>query len=287
MIIPTHDRPELLIRALSSVLDQTHQRLEIIVVDDASKENAGPLVESLHDDRIIFLRHERAQGPSASRNDGIAIANGEYIAFLDDDDEWLPRRISDQLEDLEKKGWQYKVGYCQGEIYDESKGTRSVYEWHGHDGEHLDQLIAGQIRPPTISFMIARECLQKVGGFRSDLGSMEDRELWIRLAELYEFAFLDRVLFRAHVKHGSRVSQDYRARLDAQATIFRAHRGLLWGHRKAWSEFLRNYGFELLGHGRKRESTFQFMRSIALDPLRSEPYVALYLSLRRKVSPPR
>lgn len=286
VIVPTRDRPELLVRALSSILGQTHPRIEVIVVDDASKTDIAPVIATFRDDRIRLIRHDIRQGPSASRNDGIAKAKGDYISFLDDDDEWFPEKISAQLDDISKKGGRFKAGYCQGEIYNDIQGTASTYEWKGHDGDHLDQLIAGQIRPPTICFLIERECLQKVGGFRQDLGSMEDRELWIRLAEHYQFAFLDRVLFRAHVRHGLRVSQDYQARFDAHEIIYRAHRDLLWRHRKAWSEFFRNYGFELLDHGYRRESIFQFMRSIATDPIGREPYVALYLGIAKKVQPP-
>jgi len=283
VIIPTHDRPDLLRRALGSVLTQTYERLEIIVVDDASKVDVAPIIAYFQDDRIRLLRHENNQGASIARNDGIADAKGAYVAFLDDDDEMFPDKIAAHMEDLAKKGWRYQVSYCLGEIYDDAKGITIRNHRQGWDGDHLEQLIDGTIRPPTICLLIAKECLQKVGGFRSNLPSMEDRELWIRLAEHYEFAFVNRILVRIHLAHGSRMSDNRQARLDAQSIIYRAQKELFWRHPKALSGFFMNYAFELLDCGYNRKALVQFIKAIVADPFVSRPYVAMGLGITRIV----
>lgn len=282
VIIPTCNRPELLRRSLGSVVSQTYKRLEIVVVDDASNVDVATVIESFHDDRIRLIRHEKNLGAPASRNHGVEASKGAYIAFQDDDDEWFPDKIAAQMDDLAQKGWRYQVSYCLGETYNEAKGITTINSQNGWDGDHLEQLIAGDIRPCGICFLIARECLQKVGGFRLDLRRMQDRELWIRLASHYRFAFLNRVLARIHVKHGPRISDNFQDRMDAQSTIYRAHRNLFWRHRKALSHYLMNYGFELLDGGRNRQSRLQFMKAAVANPLRYEPYLGLVLSLKKR-----
>lgn len=97
IVIPTHNRATLVVRAIRSVLDQTHQALELIVVDDGSSDGTGAVVGAIEDPRVRYLRHERPRGACAARNAGIEAARGDWIAFLDDDDVFLPRKIERQL----------------------------------------------------------------------------------------------------------------------------------------------------------------------------------------------
>ena len=97
VIIPTHDRAEYLGVAIASVLNQTFQDFELIVVDDASVEDNLGVIASFHDDRIKFFRHQTRKGGSAARNTGIANSKCDYIAFLDDDDEWFPDKLAQQM----------------------------------------------------------------------------------------------------------------------------------------------------------------------------------------------
>src|SRR3990167_9420175 len=88
VVMPTFNLARLLERALRSALDQTYDNLEIIVVDDASSDDTPDVVKTVQDERVRYIRHETNRGGSAARNTGIRIATGEFIAFLDDDDEW-------------------------------------------------------------------------------------------------------------------------------------------------------------------------------------------------------
>lgn len=97
VIIPSHNRAGLVSRAVRSVLDQTHQAIEVIVVDDGSTDDTGTVVRGIADSRVRYLRHEQARGACAARNSGIDAAQGEWMAFLDDDDRFLPAKIERQL----------------------------------------------------------------------------------------------------------------------------------------------------------------------------------------------
>jgi len=102
VIIPTYNRAHLVGRAIRSVLNQTFQDFEIIVVDDGSTDNTEEVVKGFNDPRIRYIRHEENHGGSAARNTGICAARGEYIAFLDADDEWLSMHLHRKLQLLEE-----------------------------------------------------------------------------------------------------------------------------------------------------------------------------------------
>jgi glycosyltransferase involved in cell wall biosynthesis len=97
VIIPTYNRAHLVGRAIRSVLAQTFQDWELIVVDDGSSDNTEEVVCSFQDPRICYISHEVNRGGSAARNTGIKVARGEYVSFLDSDDEWLPEKLEKQL----------------------------------------------------------------------------------------------------------------------------------------------------------------------------------------------
>jgi len=97
VIIPTHNRPQELLGAVKSVLDQTFQDIEIIVVDDTSPVPAAETLKDCHDPRLKITKHNVNKGVSEARNTGIKMAQGEWIAFLDDDDAWRPQKLERQL----------------------------------------------------------------------------------------------------------------------------------------------------------------------------------------------
>ncbi|MGC8603005.1 MAG: glycosyltransferase family 2 protein, partial [Desulfomonilaceae bacterium] len=99
VIIPTYNRAHLIERAVNSVLEQTYDKLEIIVVDDGSTDNTGNVLSQLQDgdSRVRYIRHETNKGSQSARNTGIRNARGDYVAFLDSDDEWLPYKLEKQI----------------------------------------------------------------------------------------------------------------------------------------------------------------------------------------------
>ena len=111
VIVPTYNRAAIVTRALRSILDQTYQNTEILVVDDASSDNTQEVIAGLRDPRIRYLRHDRNRGGSVARNTGIKAARGEYLAFLDSDDEWLADKLRVQVAAMREKGIPFS--YCQ------------------------------------------------------------------------------------------------------------------------------------------------------------------------------
>ena len=113
VIIPTYNRAKLLPRAIKSVLNQTFKDFEVIIVDDGSTDNTEEVINEFqkHNKRIKYIRHEKNKGAAAARNTGIKIAQGEYIAFQDSDDEWLPNKLEKQMEIFESAPAEIGVVY--------------------------------------------------------------------------------------------------------------------------------------------------------------------------------
>ena len=120
VVITTYNRAGLLKRAVESVLSQTYTDYEIIIVDDCSSDNTQDVIAGFNHPRIHSFRHDGNRGPSASRNTGIALASGKYIAFLDDDDEWLPVNLEARVHLLDEASCKVGLVYGWRDIVDDS-----------------------------------------------------------------------------------------------------------------------------------------------------------------------
>jgi glycosyltransferase involved in cell wall biosynthesis len=127
VIIPVYNRTDLLPRAVNSVLNQTYDNLEIIVVDDGSTEDIEGVLDKFDDVRIHYIRHEANRGVAAARNTGMRFAHGEYVAFLDSDDEWFERKIERQLSDLIERGDDYQISYHAVDSYSDAKSRHVTH----------------------------------------------------------------------------------------------------------------------------------------------------------------
>lgn len=177
VIIPTHNRPQELSRAVKSVLDQTFQNIEIIVVDDASPVPAAETLEEFRDERLKVIRHDVNKGVSETRNTGIKTARGEWIAFLDDDDEWRPQKLERQLAFMKNTAPDadasatdvYNTAAKKHRAYSENvrrKGIdRAILHWEG-------------FLPST--WLIKRGAFEKTGMFDSNFRRTEDWEWLLR-----------------------------------------------------------------------------------------------------------
>lgn len=173
IIVPSYKRtPELVGRALNSLLNQTYKNIEIVVVDDNAKpelssyrEDLKNLIDSLGDDRIVYLQNEANLGGAGSRNEGIRVANGEYITFLDDDDEYLPEKVEKQLEFIKENQLDMSFGKLnlyneQGKLTDVREHDIKSYDKVYLQKYHLTKQITG-----TPTFMVRKSILTKIGGF--------------------------------------------------------------------------------------------------------------------------
>ena len=177
VVIPTHNRSNLLPQALKSVLNQTYSSVEIIVVDDASAEGTQELLTGYgrNHGNIRILRNETAQGPCRSRNMGIEAARGELISFLDDDDEWLPDRLNKLAEAFEP----IYAYICSDYWIKNAKGFSRQYL--PKSITYHDMLYRNRTGNSVLADI---ESVRAVGGFDECLEARQDYDLWLRLLEL-------------------------------------------------------------------------------------------------------
>lgn len=182
VVIPTHDRAAIVERALRSVLAQTALPLEILVVDDASTDGTAARLEGYAGVGVRVLRLAERVGGSRARNAGIEAARGEWVAFLDSDDEWRPPKLERQLARLDAPdGAGLDVVYCRKVMHDHLGGREILVKTSLCEGDVLLPLLSGW-EISTSQVMVRRAALGPVGGFDPTLPGSQDYDLWLRLA---------------------------------------------------------------------------------------------------------
>jgi len=186
VIITTYERIEYLKRAIKSVLSQTLSNFELIVVDDCSTDNTEQVVRSFDDKRIKYVKHETNLGVHIARSNGIKKSQGEFIGFLDDDDEYLPEKLEKQVELFRKLPDNYGLVYSG---YYVSNGTNIIARSHpSHKGEVRDILLKFNF-VGTLTTLIRSSCFKKIGYFEF-MPSIEDWDMWMRIAKHYAFDYV-------------------------------------------------------------------------------------------------
>lgn len=178
VIIPTYKRADLVPRAIASVLAQTYRDFEILVVDDCSPDNTRAVVHAITDPRVRYVRHERNLGLPAGRNTGIRAANGEYIAFLDDDDEWKPNKLERQLAVMQD----YDAVLCATQV----NGARATR--YSKERVTLADLRRGNRFAP--SGLLVRTSVLRDLWFDETLRVGEDWDAYIRMASKYRIGYV-------------------------------------------------------------------------------------------------
>jgi glycosyltransferase involved in cell wall biosynthesis len=195
VIIPTWNRREFLARAVRSALTQEDILLEVLVCDDGSDDGTPEMIAAWDDARVHLITGPRAGRPAIPRNRGIAAARGAWLAFLDDDDEWLPAKLSRQLEAAARLGC---LAACSDAIRRLPGGVDAGrYLGHGTLPRRLGLVDLLQVNLVMCSSaVIHRSLLEAVSGFpeTTRLRNAQDYALWLRVAAITDFAAVDEPL---------------------------------------------------------------------------------------------
>lgn len=282
VVIPTHNRRELLARTLRSVLVQRDVELEVVVVDDGGSDDTASSVRALDDARIRFVRHPESRGVSAARNRGIAEATAPWLAFVDDDDLWAPDKLRSQLDALAadpSAAWS-----CTGSVNIDARCQISGGDSPPRDRAVGDLLLRQNWVPGGGSGVLAsRELTQEVGGFDEALSNIADWDFYIRLGLHAPMA----PVFRPHLgyyihtqgmAHGvEKSAREYRY-LDVKYAAERRRRGVELNE-EAWLQYLAGLAFNA---GRRRAALlFHAEMVVRLHRWRSLRSIALGLGPER------
>jgi glycosyltransferase involved in cell wall biosynthesis len=194
VIVPTYNRPEMLEECLRSILHQTYPNIEIIVVNDGGVDVRKVIDPLNRQNTITFLEHPANRGMAAARNTGIAVARGKYLAYLDDDDSYLPHHIETLVGFLENNDC--KVAYTDAHrAHIKTINGRDAVQRRDlpYSIEFDSDRMLVQNYIPTLCVLHEKKCLDATGLFDEDLTVLEDWDLWIRMSRRFPFAHIKKI----------------------------------------------------------------------------------------------
>lgn len=227
IIMPTYNRLEYLPPAVESVLAQTFTDWELLIADDGSGEETRAYLQSLSDPRVRVIWLPHTGKPSVVSNKALREARGEYVAFLDSDDLWLPTKLQRQLQSLRNHP-QRRWSYTRFAVVDASGKPAAAgrREWPTPTGWILEKLLAEVTVIAQPSVMVSRQLLEQLGAFDEELVMCYDCELWFRLAAHSEIDGIDAplTLIRRHHNHSGSDIIAWRDRRRVFEKALRANR---------------------------------------------------------------
>jgi glycosyltransferase involved in cell wall biosynthesis len=227
VILTTHNRIELLKKALYSVQNQTYPNIEIVVVDDNSTDGSKEFLDKVPGIKHIFIPEEESKGGNYARNLGIKEANGDYLAFLDDDDEWLPEKIFKQMELVERYP---EVGlvYCSF-IEEINFNERRNVIVEDEVAKDFSQICFSNIFCTTSMMLVKKELILDIGTFDEELKFWQEYDLCIRLCQKTKVVAVKSPVMILRVIEGdkNRLSNKYNGWVDAVNYIENKYKELI------------------------------------------------------------
>lgn len=225
-IITTHNRKSLVIRAIGSILNQTYNNIEIIIVDDASNDGTKSLVEEIFiGNSFIYIYIENSKGGNYARNIGISKAHGKYIAFLDDDDEWIKTKIEKQVDFLEKNTDYACISCSRIMEFDFSTIEIIPNDVFPVDGD-MSKAIWNCNALVSSTLMFRTDFIKSIGNFDEDLVAWQDYELLLRSAQKTFIGVIREplVLYRSITSDKNRITNNMTKWERAIDYILRKHK---------------------------------------------------------------
>ena len=218
IIIPTYNRPKYLQRAIESSLKQTYRNIEVIVIDDNSNYNPLTIIEGFKDNRIKYYKNSVNRGSVFSRNRGLSICSGDFVNFLDDDDEILPTKIELQVAKFKESAVE-DLGVVSCDMEYKRKDINMLKENH-LKGNIYKKLLSQYCIYGIHSMLIKREFTPN---FDLNLKSSQEYDLSIRLARKCNFDYVPKRLAITHTSE-NQISFNYKKKIDGTKYLFKKYR---------------------------------------------------------------
>ncbi len=285
VVITCYNYGRFLPEAVDSALGQTHDDLEVIVVDDGSTDETPELVARWRDEpRFRHVRQANA-GQAAAKNHGARLARSPLVAYLDADDRWHPEKLARQVPRFARA--EVGVVYCLSLLMDQAGQTRHPPPRKPRRVPRAGQVTAALLFEnfvPFSSSVIRRDLLERVGGFDENLAMAIDWDLWLRISRHCAFDWVDAYLVDYRIGHGDQMSRKFLVRLDCCQQILE---GFLRRHgeelppgdvRQALAYSYAQRGATYRRHSRRRSLDF-YRRSLLQQPWQRAAWVGLARTL--------
>lgn len=271
VIITTYNRDiDIVKRAIKSAKNQTYPNKEIILVDD--NVNNSNLSKIIHKyckaENIIYIKQFGNQGACAARNLGVANSHGDYIAFLDDDDEWMPSKASEQIRFL-KKG--YGLVFCKGlKVYTEPSYREELYgnAVNFIQTPNFQDLLTKNYIGTTSQIMVTKGCFYKVGGFDSNFLARQDYDFCIRVSRYYKIYGVDGVLFKHYIHSNQQISKDIDKTMQGYKCLYQKHKKYYQKNSRAYINICCKISKSYLHKGRYFMWFITMFRALLKDPFK-------------------
>ncbi len=276
VIIPTHNRSKMLERAIESVLEQTYKHFELIIVDDDSIDDTPKTVREIDDPRIRYHRNETNRGGSGSRNVGIGLSKYGLIAFLDDDDMWLPTKLEKQVAVLECASDDH-CGVYTG-LVKIRDGTAISKKVNRAEGDLFDELLWENIIGSTSCVLLRKECVKEVGGFKEGLPASQELELYLRLSLKYKFKSIPEPLVKYSIHENKQITSDYSKKIASKKYIYERYKTYFASNRKLHAKHHYELSFMEYMDGDRKLSGQHFKKAFLLYPAGVKHIIRMTLS---------
>jgi glycosyltransferase involved in cell wall biosynthesis len=268
VVLPTYNMARFVPGALQSVLSQTYRHLEVHVVDDGSADDPrNAIAPLLSDDRVHFHWQPHA-GQGRARNTGVRLARGDYVAFLDADDLWVPDKLERQLPLFDRPD--VGVVYTDFQCIDVKGAQIPTSRLRARTGRITNELLIENFVTGMTS-LVRRECFESVGPFDELLPMGNDYDLFLRISTKFEFAYLDHVTYLYRHWEGQ-LSRNFEARLDCAIAIMKrlldAHPGLIPRdiENTAWAHTYTSGGHAFATAGRRKTALSWYLKALRARP---------------------
>ena len=222
IVIPVYNRRNTVEKAIGSVLDQTYPNIELLVIDDGSADGTFDILERLSSRRIRIIRQAH-KGANAARNLGIRESKGEFIAFQDSDDEWLPDKLERQISYMAENG--YEACYCPLSFC-ESGECREYFPQDYRNKEKYERNLSDILRVHSVigtpTLVIHKNVIRDVGLFDEEMPRLQDYEYVIRIVQKKKIGYVDEALVKVH-RAGESISGDERKLREAEKLLLKKH----------------------------------------------------------------
>ncbi|MGE5458064.1 MAG: glycosyltransferase family 2 protein [Methanococcaceae archaeon] len=280
IITPTFRRPEMLKRNIRSVLSQTYGNYEHIIVDDGNDPETDMIVRSFGDERVRLLKHNLPKGAAASYNTGMKAAKGEFISFLDDDDEYMQEYFEKIIAQFSTSS---EIGFIWTgieRVNDREDGSEYIIRkvvWPAIFTDFETGMASATSIGNGYGVCIRKKCLNEIGYYDEELLVGEDTDFLFRLAANYKFATIPEILVRIHSHERDQLTgkQNFSKRIEGKETILKRYKVVLKQYPKVF--ITHNYGYATLCYesGLKSKGRDALLSVIGKDPFRLIWYLDL------------
>mgnify|MGYP000908416231 CR=1 FL=1 len=285
VVIPAYNTPpDILRRAINSVLNQTYPYYELIIVDDGSTPSLEPIVREYTDERIVFIRHPENRGAGAAHNTGIKAAKYDWIAFICHDDEWLPNKLEVCLPYIEQNYPEYKFFFHFPIVIDNFKKVEGSNPKPKTGNYYTNFLLNRDKIIQTSCIIVNKECFNNYG-YYDETGVLIDWDIYLRFSKHIDFYCINEFLSNYHVSplgitQGGYAILDDKAGNDILKLIFKWQKEIKKSKeaRKTWSILLNAMAKIYIDKNNKRAKNF-YLTAIKLYPFWRGNYIDLIKNL--------